>query len=128
MREYRAQVLGQGDEVATKGRGKVYAPAFPASEMDEPEAEVGAGEVRSTEAGEGTTPAPGTSGKGSKPRAIDALMGEMMAKQRERELARLEGREVDPLPAVAEAREATTRRTPPTSSSATCRVTSKNTR
>ena len=87
-----------GDEVATKGRGKVYAPAFPASEMDEPEAEVGAGEVRSTEAGEGTTPAPGTSGKGSKPRAIDALMGEMMAKQRERELARLEGREVDPPP------------------------------
>lgn len=85
-----------GDEVATEGRGKVYAPAFPASEMDEAEAEDGAGEVRSTEAGDGATPAPGTSSKGSKPRAIDALMGEMMAKQRERELARLEGREVDP--------------------------------
>lgn len=78
-----------GDDIDDARRGSTYAlGAF--------EPEVATASADRAERSSGTSEAaPGTSKSGGKPRAIDALMGEMKAKQEERERARREGRDFD---------------------------------
>lgn len=72
-----------GEDVAGDGRREIYVPPFALPDvMDEDEATTRTNETAST-----STPLAGN-GKEAKPRAIDAFMSELIAKQDERERAR----------------------------------------
>ena len=86
-----------GEDVTDNGRREAYVPSIaPPAVAEASEATVRTRETASTSTpmgSESMTPSGG--GNAAKPRAIDALMGEMIAKQQERERAQREGREVD---------------------------------
>jgi U2-associated protein SR140 len=89
-----------GDEIGQSGRGKVYVPTLAPPGFfgaeDEPEAKPAPTSDHNARSSQpsGFGSAPGPSGGGRKPRAIDAVMEEMMEKQQRREDARREGREL----------------------------------
>jgi U2-associated protein SR140 len=86
-----------GEEVADDGRREAYVPPnAPPAVAEASEAIARTLETASTSTPMGTgSMKPSGGGKAGKPRAIDALMGEMIAKQQERERARREGHDVD---------------------------------
>lgn len=94
-----------GAEMDDCGRRKKYVPSFVPHGMTSNEskskgpsaADDGRIPVRSRPTGFSDAPPPTTTGRGggSKPRAIDLVMEEMVAKQQERDKAKREGRDVD---------------------------------
>ena len=86
-----------GEDVFDDGRRERYVPPIaPPGVTEASEATARTSETPSTSARIGSgSMKPSGSGSGAKPRAIDALLGEMIAKQQERERARRDGRDID---------------------------------
>ena len=86
-----------GEDVSDDGRREAYVPPLaPPAVAEASEATARTRETASTSTPMGSgSMTPSGGGKAAKPRAIDALMGEMIAKQQERERARREGHDVD---------------------------------